>query len=313
MNTVLLIIITIIAQPQASWSEKELDGVKVFYMPQSERFVESIIPSLESERERVAKDLQVTPPQTVKVVVAPDLKSFSQVQKRPVPPWVSGTAYPGQNMIVLRPLAGHEVRHSSIQSVIAHEYTHILLHEKLGDTRIPKWLDEGLSVHMANESLYARAEKLIPIAITGRYIPFRQIENEFPYSQHQASIAYAQSEDFINYLINEHGHETFMLYLDKMAAGEDPDDALYNAYEVTLFDLETKWLEKTRRTYIFLSLGSGGGLLWFLMSVLAIVAYGRKAIAMKKLKYAEYGYDEDSDLEIDSDDNDDEGPESYLH
>ena len=177
--------------------------------------------------------------------------------------------------------------------------------------------------------MFARAERLVPIAITGRYIPFRQIEDRFPSSQRSAAIAYAQSGDFISYLHKKHGPDKFMGYLDLMAAGEDPDEALYKAYGLTLFDLETAWLAKTRRTYIFMSLGSGGGLLWFLMSLLAIAAYGRKAIAMRKMKYAEYGheiemekYERDlierkkkSGLEVVSDEEeyDDYDPEDYLH
>ncbi len=329
MNTALLIIISILAQPSATWSEKELDGVKVFYLPQSENFIKSIIPYIESEKSRIQDTLKAKPPQSIKIVVAPDLKSFGQVQKRHVPSWVSGVAYPDKNMIVLRPLAGHEVRHSSIKAVIAHEYCHIFLHEKLGDTRPPKWLDEGLAVFLAGESFFSRAERLIPIAITGRYIPFRQIEDRFPSSQRQAAIAYAQSGDFINFLFDKYGQDAFMQYLDLMAAGEDPDEALYKAYGLTLFDIETAWLKKTRRTYIFMSLGSGGGLLWFLMSLLAIAAYGRKAMAMRRMKYAEYGheiemgkYERDlierkrkSGLEVVSDDDeyDDENPEDYFH
>ena len=66
MNIVLLIIISIFAQSPATWSEKELDGVKVFYMPQSENFIGSILPSIESEKSRVQDALKTSSPKTIK-------------------------------------------------------------------------------------------------------------------------------------------------------------------------------------------------------------------------------------------------------
>lgn len=269
----ILLLLAVSTPAAAEWSSRKTSNFTVLYLPQSSRLVESIIPGLEPELLRVSKLLDTDSPTGITVVLAPDARSFRELQGGGVPPWVSGMAYPGQKKIFLRPLSGAEIRHSSLESVIAHELTHIVLHHKLNGHTPPLWLNEGLAVFMGKEPLYARAERLVPIALFGRNIPFRRLQDNFPDSAHASATAYAQSGDFINFLYREYGSDAILHYLELMANGQDPDTALQTAFDSTLYDLEAMWLKKVKRTYGIIPALSGGSLLWFLISLLAIAAY----------------------------------------
>jgi hypothetical protein len=238
MDLTFIIAVVLCIQASPDWSSADTPHFTVMYTARSERRLKKLVPLLEPELSRVSKMLDADPPEKITVVMAPDLRSFSDLQGGAVPPWVSGTAYPERSLIYLRPLTGQEIRHSSLRAVVAHEITHVVLHKKLGDRYPPRWLDEGLCVFMANEPLYSRAERLISIGITGRYIPFRRLEHGFPNSSHDSASAYAQSGDLVRFMYFEYGDPAFRQYLELMAAGEDPDRALSKAFNTTLFGLQ---------------------------------------------------------------------------
>ncbi len=244
--------------------------------------MDSISPHLAPELERISAALSTSPPSSITVIVAPDRDSFMAIQNRSVPSWSSGTAYPARNVIYLRPLSGSEVRHSSMRAIVAHELTHLALHHKLGDARPPVWLDEGLAVFMADEPLFSRVDTLGSMAISGRFMDFRDLEDSFPYARSAAATAYAQSGDFVRFLNVRYGSETFISFLDLLAKGSSPDRAMKESFGESLPELQDMWAQHMRKSYGLVSVISGGGALWFLLGLLAIIAYWKKARKMKK-------------------------------
>jgi len=315
MNCFLLIILALSGEAPAGWQSFETGSFTVIHTDESRALAERVSPVLSPSLLRISDELGTDPPQGINVVVCPDQRTFRELQGGRVEPWVSGTAYPSRRLIYLRPLSGRDVRHSSIESVAAHEIAHVVLHHKLGDVEPPRWLDEGLAVYMGREPLFSRVELLVPIGLTGRSIPFRSLQQEFPESPGPAATAYAESGDFVRFLMayQGSGYKRFMDYIELMSRGADPDNALQAAYGKSLFDLETEWLKHVRRTYGFLSAVSGGALLWFLIAVLAILAYtNKKAGARRRMEALEredglYGHEMEAEAE------DEEGRFTGLH
>jgi hypothetical protein len=308
------------------WETRTSAHFQVRYLSESQRQGDAIWPMFEAELARVSGQLHAEPPATITVVFTSDQKSFSSLQGGGVSDWVSGTSYPDRALVYLRPLTGSEVRANSLRAVIAHELSHVVLHHKLAanpsPSAPPAWLDEGLAVYLSAEPLYARAEHLFPLGLSGRYIPFRQLEQHFPDNPETAATAYAQAGDFVNFLYSRFGGDAVNQYLEAMARGEDPDVALKAAFHATLFDLETQWFASVRRTYGLIPALSGGAFLWFLISLLAIVAYLRKRERSKKklaLMDLEERYvaavndDSDRDDDDEEEEDEDEEPVRGLH
>jgi hypothetical protein len=287
---ILIVMALLCLRAAPEWAERGTAHFTILYQPQSARLVDRVLPDFETQLARVTGLLRTGPPAKITVVLAPDARTFSNLAGG-APPWVSGMAYPERAAIYLRPLSGMEVRHASLSAVIAHEITHVVLYHKLNGRHVPRWLDEGLAVFMADEPLYSRAETLAQIGLTGRYIPFRRLEYDFPDNSDDAATAYAESGDFIRFLYHKYGNDAFNRYLDLIAQGADPDQALQEAFHSTLFPLETEWLHGVRWAYGLIPALSGGAMLWALLGLLSAVAYFRKSARMKEVRKDIAAYD----------------------
>lgn len=258
------------------WNTHETEHFRIYYKPGTEKVAQNIASRLEPELKRISSKLESSPAGPIKLVIAPDPRSFMEMQGGDISPWVSGRAYPSRSTIMVRPLRGREIRHSSINGVISHEIAHIVLHQKLGKHRPPKWVDEGVAVFMGSEPFWSRSERLMPIALTGKYIPFRSLEHTFPRDPDGASTAYAQSGSFVNFLYNEYGAAAFLDFLERLSEGEDQKSALQASFNLPLSRLEDKWLREVKKSYWLVAIFSGGGVLWFFISLLFIFAYVKK-------------------------------------
>lgn len=116
----------------------------------------------------------------------------------------------------------------------------------------------------------------MPIALTGKHIPFKSLEHGFPRSTDGAATAYAQSGSFVGFLHKEYGEGAFLAFLDRLTKGEEMEDALEASFGLPLTELEKKWLHEIKKSYWIIAVFSGGGLLWFLISLLFIFAYIKK-------------------------------------
>ncbi len=270
------LILFVVLQAPSDWSEYKTEHFHVYYQPGSENLLENIVPHLEPELSRIGKQLDSYPSGPIKLVLAPDPRSFMEMQGGGISPWVSGMAYPSRSTIMVRPLRGREIRHSSINGVISHEISHIVLHHKMGELSPPKWVDEGVAVFMGSETFWSRSNRLMPIALTGRHIPFKALHSSFPRDPDGAATAYAQSGSFVSFLYNEYGPASFLDFLDRVKAGAETEAALQASFNLPLSQLEKAWLKEVKKSYWLVAVFSGGGLLWFFISLLFIFAYIKK-------------------------------------
>jgi len=312
--------------PAPEWHTERTEHFELVYHERVRDLADLIRPRLEPELSRICRFIGTTPPPEIRLVIAPDPRSFSELQGGGVPRWVAGMAYPGRSLIVVRPLLGSEVRHSVFESVVSHEISHLALHRRLRGQTPPTWLDEGLAVYMGREPLLARSERLLPIAVTGRAIPFSSLEYGFPPNRDQSAAAYAQSGDFVKFLISTRGEKAFRDLLDLLAAGEPTELAVALAYQAGLGELEREWLKSVRRTYGLFAVLTGGGFLWFFISLLFLAAYikkRRELVEMRRARAFEepnwpdhHGFDDDyyDDDDLDEDlDEDGLPPEGWRH
>ena len=295
MNSAALALLLLLAAPAPGVIA---DGrYTIEYQAGAEQLARSIAPLLEPEMLRVCAALRVEPPPRVRVEVANNRDAFLPRQTDRFEPWVAGMADPGDNTIFLRPLTGGEVRHNSMRAIAAHELAHLAINKKLNGNPAPVWLDEGLAVFLSDEPFYARADRMVTIALTGRAFMFRDLQLSFPSTANEAGTAYAQSGDFVRWLYKEYGEAAFLRYLDILGQGVDPDKALQAAFGLPLYDLQMKWMKSLGRVYGWIPALTGGTFLWFAMALLAAFAYWRKWRAMREQR-AELAAEEEARVRL---------------
>jgi len=162
------------------------------------------------------------------------------------------------------------------ERVFAHELSHLLLAHAVGFRKVPRWFDEGLAVREAGEWSYWQGRTLVGPALTGRLIPLEKLARSFPGEEQSAHLAYAQSVEFVVWLIEEHGLDRFHRLLALLRGGQEFFMALQETTGQRIEDLETEWRSHLKMRFSWLPLLTSASVVWFLGSLVFLMAYVRR-------------------------------------
>jgi hypothetical protein len=256
----------------------ENDRFVIRYSPGDKRIAEEIGRESLPIRERIFKDIGVDLPGKTEIRIATTLDAFQEDQpgKARIPLWAVGTAYPGENLIVLR--SPRAVKGSRVDplEVFTHELCHIALGRALPGVQAPRWLDEGFAIYEAREWRLTRYAVLVQAALTDRLIPLRVLTFSFPEEAGRAELAYAQSFLFVSFLINKIGREAFHRLIREYARYGDLEGAIRRATGLTPAELEEKWRDYLRLRVSWIPIITSLSALWFAMALIFIYGYLRK-------------------------------------
>lgn len=191
------------------------------------------------------------------VIVFKDEKSFRDfkpVEKGERKDWVAGFFQPGQdvNYIALS-VAGEK---DNNYRIIFHEYTHFLIDNTLGSSKIPTWLSEGLANYY--ERLELKDNNRVRLGnISSSHLNLLQKKELIPFkdflkvnyslldkqNEEEIKLFYAQSWAMIHYLI--HGNSgtrkaQLTHFLDLLMNGKKSDEASIKAFRTDFRTIENE-------------------------------------------------------------------------
>jgi hypothetical protein len=202
---------------------------------------------------------------------------------RGAPEWASGTAYPDEGVVVVA-MRGRDGSMLDWQRTLTHELAHLALGRALGG-REPRWLTEGFAWLHSMDASVDRATTLFSAVVAGRVVPLWEIEQTFPAEENAASLAYAESYDFVSWLArrgrwsddrDDGDRSAFRQFLAEMSEGRDVEAAAESAFGRRMADLETEWGDSLRDRYLWMPLGFAGGLVWVLGALLLVAGWLRR-------------------------------------
>lgn len=191
------------------------------------------------------------------------------------------------------------------RGTLRHELIHVLLHRNTDTERLPRWLNEGICMMLANEIRWESAIDVTRMHLTGRIIPIESIDRAFtaPGSNLEFSDAYAQALTMTRALFNEVGEEKFWSVVDALRTEPFPE-ALAEKGGITLDQFWADFngglwsisLVTTLRT------GSFWGVITFLCLLTGLVRWWRNRRIMRgwvheELDESETSFDWDRILE----------------
>ncbi|MBW2621457.1 MAG: hypothetical protein JRD68_01005 [Deltaproteobacteria bacterium] len=212
----------------------------------------------------------------VEIILASDRASFrrAQIGKTKIPDWAVGAAYPELNRILLlspRALPGHD-----ITQVLTHELAHLVLGRIFQQKRVPVWLNEALTMHLAWEWGLSRRAALTRAIMAGRLIPLHTLVRSFPKDTIGAETAYAESFYFISFLKNRYGRSSVERLIRNLGLGVSLENALLQASGLSMEELEEEFFRWVKFRFSFLAILTGSGTIWFLAALLLVMAWIRK-------------------------------------
>jgi hypothetical protein len=156
------------------------------------------------------------------------------------PQWTGGMAFPEFRTIILGISAQdldwglnaveHELAHVIVGNLVSACYSHL-----------PRWLDEGLAM-VAEGELDAESQAMLDRALKDdTFYPVRALTDSFTEDPGRASLAYAQSDSLVSFLLEEYGREQLLDLLAASQSGSSPDSALMDVYGFDTDGLDRAW------------------------------------------------------------------------
>jgi len=176
----------------------------------------------------------------------------------------------------------------TIESIIKHELCHLLLHEYIGAETLPRWLDEGVAQWASGGLVDIVMEKrsvLNEAVRQNRIIGLKYLADGFPYDEGLLTLAYAESKDFIEYMVREKGAQGMLALLNRLKEGNGIDSAIMKTFSIPFDELEKSWhsnLEK-KAGWIRILINNLYEILFFLSAL--VLVYGFIRAWRRKRRY----------------------------
>lgn len=188
-------------------------------------------------------------------------------------------ALPDRNIIVID-YSRVKTNPFNLGSILKHELCHLLLHDRIASERLPRWLDEGIAQWVSGGLADIVIEKrpvLTRAVLQNRIIRLKYLVEGFPDDEDMMALAYAESRDFIEYMVRQKGTEGVLSILGSLSEGDDIETAVMKTFSVSLDELERKWYDSLgkRATWISIVINNLYEVLFFLAAMALVIGFYR--------------------------------------
>jgi hypothetical protein len=223
-----------------------------------------------------------------------DQAKFEQMSGNPL---ISAFAVPSMNLIVMRVVPA-DSKIFLLNDILKHELCHLILHENIKESGLPKWLDEGTCQWVSGtigDFLAQGQPELGRMDFPRSYIPLGRLSSYFPAEKNALLLAYWESRSFVQYLSAQHGRGKVIGILRSLKAGANVDTAFLGNIGQSVETTESEWLrEESNRNVLLIWIGQYlYEILFFMAALLAVFAFIRRTISNKR-RYQNSDEDDDN-------------------
>jgi hypothetical protein len=190
----------------------------------------------------------------------------------------------------------------SLEVTLKHELCHLFLHDYVGQNKLPRWLNEGISQWASDgitEILMGEDRDLLKKAIlSGRYIPINRLMVQFPADERLLRLSYEESKSVVEYIINEFGIDGVISILNNMKAGDPAESAIEKGLSISLRELEAQWHSSLKKRITWFTYFSSRIYEIIFAMASLILTYGFIRFIIRKRAYKDED-DEETDDDVD--------------
>ncbi len=279
----------------AGWGVVESPWLRVHAAPADQRAADRLVTAGSRQIPELSARLGLPAGGPVEVYLAPTAAAFRSMQPGSPPDWADGTAWPRQGLVFLRSPAIRSGTAEPLEQVLLHELAHILVGRAFGGEQPPRWLQEGVALHVAGEMGPDRTALLMrqfPSAL----IRFEALAEGFPDDPLTAQLAYAQSGDLIGMIAAEHGEAAIGRLVRELAAGEPMPVALRRVTGESPVTLEERW--RARWTDPWQKIPSTAELLLYMGGIGAMGAAAWRTVERRRRIFARWEQEEEQERRL---------------
>jgi hypothetical protein len=206
-------VLFVLALPWSSAVVLEENNFQIIYDEQDATLAKQSLATLLDARDEF-EDRLSPGAKPIRVVIAHTLDEFLSLGRGLASKNVTGFARPQDALIVVKSPRLGTVQ-QDYRGTLRHELVHVLLYRNVNTDRLPKWLNEGLSMSLANEYRWASPWQVTKMFLGNRIIPYRHLDMAFiaPGTEQEFGDAYGQALSMTRHLRDELGEERFWLVI----------------------------------------------------------------------------------------------------
>lgn len=241
-----------------------------------------IVRGFDPERLRPAMRLTglEDPGPPITVVLAPE----GSPAAGPAPRWVTGYASGARGVVVLLPARVPSYPDRSLELLLQHEVTHVLIARAAAGQPVPRWFNEGLAMAAGRGwDLEDRGRVALAVLRRGR-VSLDRIDGAFSAGERAVQTAYALSEDLVQDLLRRHGRAVGVAILQEVAAGAPFPTAFERATGETLAAAEESYWRRRTFWSRWVPLLTSSAFLWAAVTLLALLAFQRRRARDARLR-----------------------------
>src|SRR5579883_1061407 len=251
----------------SEFQRRDLGWLHLAYAPSIHEQVDALAREADEVKARLADEFGQRVLTNVEVRVArtpEEMTSLAPAQLPPFP-YASGMAYPPLHLILLTLQAPGSAESPDLPEVFRHELSHIALEDAVAGNPVPRWFNEGLAVHESGESFLKRSSVLSQATLSKTILPLADLDKSFPSDRYEVNVAYAESADFVRFLLRQADRARFAALIERVREGQPFEHALTDAYGTDLRKLDYEWREELAKRYSFVPVLTSGALVWVVL------------------------------------------------
>ena len=225
------------------WRRLSGNDVTVWWYEGDEAFARRALEVAEEAVGTASELFGVTSLRPVDFFIYADDRAFRQALGPATRENVGGEAHP--SIDTLFGLIGpHQVDSAWVSELVAHELAHLVFDEATQNPYgyPPRWLNEGLAVHLSRGIDAGDRDQVAAAARTGSIIPLEGLVSQFPTRPNRFGLAYAESVSAVDHFVARYGNERLRTLLRSLASGQSLDEAFEGSTGEGFEAFEDDWL-----------------------------------------------------------------------
>ena len=209
---------------------------------------------------------------------------------RGTPPWISGFADAGRNLVVLFPDRARSYPSDSLETLLHHEVAHILFSRAAQGRPVPRWFNEGLALAAERPVGLGDRSRLAWTLVRYGGVSLAELERLFGTGRAANQRAYAVASALVRNLLRAHGETSAGRVLSLVGQGRPFDEAFETATGEPLRVAVDRFWSRQRQWGRWIPFLAGPAFLWMVITLLALYAiraHRRRRTEQRRLWEAE--------------------------
>ncbi len=222
--------------------------VTIRYENRYGRVADKVSDICRSEIPRIASELGLSTIAPIEIVVTADARSYDASLQQEMPTWGIAFAILEEQRILVD--VNRATRsYNSLDEVVPHELSHLLVYQRVPRVRFPIWFLEGLAQWQAREWSLVDSWQLMNAVWSGDSVRLSAMSWFYPAGEQQAQVAYRVAYAAFTELFNDVGFDKLPEFLAEVDRTKDFTEAFKDYWGFSVDEYDAYFRNELEKRY----------------------------------------------------------------